>query len=260
MLANWGGYKLVLLLVMVFLLLLLFLGKQFIVETRTGPSLADVSMRDLLLRMATDAAVVRAALLVAGLNAIVFSFYAAGPFMVGHLPGLGFGWIGLCVAVVGSLGAALNRRLPASFGAYQRVRYGLTIVLGGCIVQLLVVLTTGRAGVLWAISASPVFVGFGLALPNVLGPALEGYKDCLGRAGALFGCAYYSLIGAALACTTVLPFDSPIPLAMFWMSVVAILFVAHGKKPLQAIRIAKAVTYERTVVLATESRGKRPRN
>ncbi|MBB1596475.1 hypothetical protein [Achromobacter sp. UMC46] len=43
----------------------------------------------------------RTAVLVAGLNFLVFSFYSAGPFMTGPLPGLGFGWVGLAVAVAG---------------------------------------------------------------------------------------------------------------------------------------------------------------
>ena len=50
-------------------------------------------------------------------------------------------------------------------------------------------------GWLWAATALPLFAGYGLAIPNLLGPALRRYGHCLGRAGALFGLAYYSLLG-----------------------------------------------------------------
>lgn len=62
----------------------------------------------------------------------------------------------------------------------------------------------------------PIFIGFGVAIPNLLGPALHAYDDCRGRAGALFGLAYYLLIGLGLGASTLLPFDRPWPLAAYW--------------------------------------------
>ncbi len=41
-------------------------------------------------------------------------------------------------------------------------------------------------------------LGFGLAIPNILGAALASYGDRLGTAGALFGLMYYLMIGAGL--------------------------------------------------------------
>ncbi|MCF3996853.1 MFS transporter, partial [Pseudomonas aeruginosa] len=75
-------------------------------------------------RVLADRPLQTRALLVAVLNVLVFSFYAAGPFMVGDLPGLGFGWIGLAIALAGSLGALLNRRLPRTWNSARRVRLG----------------------------------------------------------------------------------------------------------------------------------------
>ena len=43
-----------------------------------------------------------------------------------------------------------------------------------------------------------VVLGFGLAIPNILGSALAAYSDRLGSAGAGFGLFYYLLIGAGL--------------------------------------------------------------
>ncbi|EML2439322.1 MFS transporter, partial [Pseudomonas aeruginosa] len=78
-------------------------------------------------RVLADRPLQTRALLVAVLNVLVFSFYAAGPFMVGDLPGLGFGWIGLAIALAGSLGALLNRRLPHTWNSARRVRLGLAL-------------------------------------------------------------------------------------------------------------------------------------
>ncbi len=78
-------------------------------------------------RVLADRPLQTRALLVAVLNVLVFSFYAAGPFMVGDLPGLGFGWIGLAIAIAGSLGALLNRRLPRTWNSARRVRLGLAL-------------------------------------------------------------------------------------------------------------------------------------
>ncbi len=73
-----------------------------------------------------------------------------------------------------------------------------------------------------------------MAIPNLLGPALHAYDDCRGRAGALFGLAYYLLIGLGLGASTLLPFDRPWPLAAYWslLGLVALLLAqaAAGMK------------------------------
>ena len=63
--------------------------------------------------------------------------------------------------------------------------------------------------------------------PNLLGPALRRYGDCLGRAGALFSLGYYSLLGLLLAATSWLPFGSPVPLALAWAGVTLALAGLH---------------------------------
>ena len=167
-------------------------------------------------RVLADRPLQTRALLVAVLNVLVFSFYAAGPFMVGDLPGLGFGWIGLAIAIAGSLGALLNRRLPRTWNSARRVRLGLALAAAGATAQTLLAAGGYAEGLYWALPALPIFIGFGVAIPNLLGPALHAYDDCRGRAGALFGLAYYLLIGLGLGASTLLPFDRPWPLAAYW--------------------------------------------
>lgn len=227
-LSDWQGYRAILGLAAAIIAILVLLAARFLHETRQGPVQMQ-STGGLALRMLADSELMRRAVLVAGLNALLFSFYAVGPFMVGNLPALGFGWVGLGVAIAGSLGAALNRRLPQSITAARRVRYGLVCVLAGVLLQLGVVRTIEHYGVLWAIAALPLFVGFGLAIPNILGPALRNYGDCLGRAGALFGVTYYAMVGGLLALTSALPLDAPLALCGFWLAITAMLFAAHGQ-------------------------------
>ncbi|GAB1839402.1 multidrug effflux MFS transporter [Achromobacter xylosoxidans] len=197
-------------------------------ETRPAPTGA-VPLTALARRMLADGALRLAVQRVAGLNLLVFSFYAAGPFMTGSLPGLGFGWVGLGVALAGSLGAACNRRLPATAGAAIRVRHGLRCVALGAAAQALAMAWRPQPGWLWAAAALPVFIGYGLAIPNLLGPALRRYGHCLGRAGALFGLAYYSLLGLGLAATSWLPFDTPLPLSAAWLAVAWWLLAARER-------------------------------
>ncbi|MFY1897377.1 MFS transporter [Achromobacter xylosoxidans] len=197
-------------------------------ETRPAPTGA-VPLTALARRMLADGALRLAVQRVAGLNLLVFSFYAAGPFMTGSLPGLGFGWVGLGVALAGSLGAACNRRLPATAGAAIRVRHGLRCVALGAVAQALAMAWRPQPGWLWAAAALPVFIGYGLAIPNLLGPALRRYGHCLGRAGALFGLAYYSLLGLGLAATSWLPFDTPLPLSAAWLAVALWLLAARER-------------------------------
>ena len=92
--------------------LLLAAGWAQVGETRTAPAARQPMLR-LARRMLRDPELLCTAMLVAGLNLLAFSFYAAGPFMTGPLPWLGFGWIGMAVALAGTLGALWNRRLPA---------------------------------------------------------------------------------------------------------------------------------------------------
>lgn len=237
-LSDWHGYQAVLWLITAAIAMLCLAATRHLRETR-GACVQAISTRKLAWRMLADSQLMRSALLVAGLNALVFSFYAAGPFLVGDLPILGFGWIGLAVALAGSLGAALNRHLDEGIGHDRRVCLGLSGVLAGVLMQIVLVLITERAGVLWALAALPIFIGFGLAIPNILGPALRSYAHCLGRAGALFGVAYYALLGAMLAVTSALPLDSPLALDGFWLVVAVLMFVAHNDTGTEADRPAR---------------------
>lgn len=223
------GYAGVLVIIALAIAGLLFSAARLWPETRPAETSAQ-PLTALGRQMLADADLRLAVLRVAGLNLLVFSFYAAGPFMTGALPGLGFGWVGLGVALAGSLGAALNRWLPATLDADRRVRHGLRCVAAGVAAQAAAVFWQPAPGWLWAALALPIFVGYGMAIPNLLGPALRRYGHCLGRAGALFGMGYYSLLGLGLAATAWLPLETPRPLSVAWIAVALLLWLVRERR------------------------------
>lgn len=147
-------------------------------------------------RLLRDRQVWRATGLVALFNISLFSYYSQAPFLFQTL-GFGPGAFGLTggVLALGSLaGAQLNHLLMKrnlSAKALLNLASGIGLV--------------GSLGVwglmhnLWFLA--PMFlvmVAFSMAIPVVLGTALSAYADCRGTAGALFGFAYYLLIGIGL--------------------------------------------------------------
>lgn len=147
-------------------------------------------------QMLGDPGIWRSALLVALFNIALLSYYSLGPFLFREL-GQGvqwFGYSGALLALGAGLGAWLNRRLLARGWSARRllVVAALSVLLGAGGVQAL-------QHSLWLVL--PMFgvvLGFGLAIPNILGSALAAYGDRLGSAGAWFGLLYYLLIGAGL--------------------------------------------------------------
>jgi MFS family permease len=164
-------------------------------ETRpqqvTTPALFET-----LWRMLGDRDIWRSTLLVALFNIALFSYYSLGPFVFQRL-GLSaqwFGYSGVILALGSGLGAWLNQRL---------LRRGVS---GPQLIQLAAALVWVGASGVWLLEESLGFVlpmllvvlGFGMAIPNILGSALASYGDRLGTAGALFGLLYYLLIGGGL--------------------------------------------------------------
>ncbi|WP_053185931.1 MFS transporter [Pseudomonas thivervalensis] len=147
-------------------------------------------------RMLKDPAIWRSSFLVAAFNVALFSYYNLAPFQFKRL-GLStelFGYSGIILALGSGLGAWLNKRLLAQgFGGGQLSAVAAVVLLvGGVSVQGLL----DRSG--FVVAMLLIVLAFGMAIPNVLGAALAGYRDCLGTAGALFGLFYYLLIGGAL--------------------------------------------------------------
>jgi len=156
----------------------------------TPPLLATLS------RMLKDPTIWQSAFLVALFNVSLFSYYSLAPFMFERM-GLStrvFGYTGLIMAGGSAAGAQLNRALLwRGLAPDQLTRYGSVLTLAGGIGVFLL-----QDSWLFTLPVLLVVLGFGIAMPNVLSRALVGYQDRAGTAGALFGLAYYLMIGGGL--------------------------------------------------------------
>lgn len=176
-------------------LLLLTLTTAMLPETRPAYTLRP-RMSGLAARMIRDRSLWRNALLVSLLNAMIFSYYSLAPFLFGQLGwnSKAFGWTGLLLALASLSGSVLNQRLlAAGKGPEQLVRHACNLALVSSLIA-------------WGLQASPwilvpvtgVVLAYAVAIPNVLSQSLRHYREQAGAAGALFGLAYYLLLGLML--------------------------------------------------------------
>lgn len=211
-LAQYGGYQAVffslsMLAVVLWLVCLLRLPETM---PETMPGIMPETMPETMLEgeskpailplakvMLVDANIWRNALLVAGFNVLLFSYYLQGPFIFEQLGfnTQAFGYSGIVLALGTLAGSLLNKKL-LSLGLTQPalIRVAACLALAGAVgVNLF-------AGSLWfLLPMMLVVMGFGIGIPNILSQALVDYKAQVGSAGALFGLLYYLLIGSGLA-------------------------------------------------------------
>lgn len=174
-------------------------------ETRQPALSPAASFLTLLRKMAGDRRLLGMTLLIGLPNGIVFSFYGEAPFLLIERRGLSSGEYGtLCMlAVNGSIaGGWLLRRLSRR-GWDSRKLIGLG--LGMLTLASGLLLATAPAWsapdqpaalALFTLLGALLFAGFTLCTTACLHRALEDYQSALGRAGALFGLAYYLIVAA----------------------------------------------------------------
>jgi Bcr/CflA subfamily drug resistance transporter len=137
------------------------------------------------------------ALLVAGFNIMVFSYFSLAPFIFEQL-GLSsrqFGYSGIALALGSLLGALLNRYLlTKGVSAKNQILLGSLLALGAALA-----LSYWQHSLMMLLPCMLITLAFGLAIPNVLSQALNRYRQRLGTAGAVFGLFYYLLIGTGLS-------------------------------------------------------------
>ncbi len=163
----------------------------------TRPAIVNqTKMRTLAMRMFTDAAIWRSALLVAMFNLMLFSYYSLAPFVFHQLgySSLQFGYSGIVMAIGSIFGSLLNRKLLQRLWPVQRLKLlsGVMALLGGFGVLLL------QNSILFLLPMLLMVISFAIAIPNLLAHALKDYQLHAGSAGALFGLLYYLLLGGAL--------------------------------------------------------------
>ncbi|UTM58201.1 multidrug effflux MFS transporter [Photobacterium sp. CCB-ST2H9] len=193
---SWGGYLAVFATLSAMAALLWGLSLVFIPETQTQRA-ARPALMTLAVSMLRDPHLVRSALLVAGFNVLLFSYYLQGPFLFERL-GLNsqqFGYSGGVLALGTMLGSLLNQKAIQTGFNYARLL--MISAMLACMGSLGVLALQDSIAFLAPMLL--VVMGFGVAIPNILSQALVSYQHCTGSAGALFGLLYYLLIGLSLA-------------------------------------------------------------
>ncbi|KTC40442.1 MFS transporter [Pseudomonas sp. ABAC61] len=194
-LAQAFGYRGTLAGLLVLALILLAWSAPSLPETRP-PAQPLPPLAGTLVQMLRDRGIWRSAVLVALFNIALLSYYSLAPFLFRDLEQgeRWFGYSGALLALASGCGAWCNRHLLGRgwHSGQLLVLAALAVLVGG-----LGVLALQHS--LWLVlPMGAVVLGFGLAIPNILGSALAAYSDRLGSAGALFGLFYYLLIGIGL--------------------------------------------------------------
>jgi MFS family permease len=200
-LASAWGYVGVFVGVMVLAFVLWSVSMVRLPETRPEV-VQSVSMGRITHKMIRDGALWRSASLVALFNLTLFGYYGLAPFLFSHL-GLSsedFGYSGIALALGSLLGSMLNKRLLArGWSAPALVKLASGAALIGSVGVFLTQSQLWLGSPLFLLPMMLVVMSFGVAIPNILAHALAGYKTVAGTAGALFGLAYYLMLGGLLA-------------------------------------------------------------
>ncbi|MCG9754508.1 multidrug effflux MFS transporter [Shewanella insulae] len=196
LLASLGGYPTVFFTLSLMAVLLYAVCLLRLPETRPT-STQHVPLWALVRHLATDGNIWHNALLVAGFNVLLFSYYLQGPFVFQRL-GLStqaFGYSGIALAIGTLVGSAINKTLLQRGASQPRLlRLASLLALIGAVG---VYLSETHLGFLLPMAL--IVAAFGIAIPNILSQALVEYRDQAGAAGALFGLLYYLLIALGLA-------------------------------------------------------------
>ncbi|KRM72152.1 multidrug effflux MFS transporter [Lacticaseibacillus brantae] len=210
--------------------ILLYAGAR-LPETRPANlSVPSSSLGPLLKRLLTDRTVWVYGILIAGINGILFSYYAEAPFIfIEHfqLSPLLYGALGLVLA-----GASLGGALAVDFlvlhcSPVQVARLGLGVAL----VSSGFFLAMGVIDSLWGmiIGIFWVFLGLNVTLPIALNRALIGYEQVMGRASGLFSFGYYLLISGLTYLMSLLHTGAITQLPIFMVVVIAVMAGAYWR-------------------------------
>lgn len=155
----------------------------------------------ILRRMLGDRELLNTAALIALFNINLFAYYQLAPFHFQQMQRSlqQFGQSGVLLSLGIAAGAGLNHYLLAKGWSARRLLHLATSLSLCSAVFTLILIEMQHAG--FAIVAMFTLIGYAIAIPNLLATALKHYTDCAGRAGALLGLLYYSLLGVGLMIT-----------------------------------------------------------
>ncbi|MCG4282276.1 multidrug effflux MFS transporter [Lacticaseibacillus saniviri] len=208
--------------------ILLYAGLR-LPETRVATEYQQVNLWQLIIRLLTDQRVWAYSLVIAGINGILFSYYAEAPFIFidyFKLSPIQYGALGLVIAFASLAGAMLVNRLVLRYTAVAVAKSGLVLALicsGGLLAASL---QTSFIGMLVGIFG--VFLGLNITLPMALNLALIGYEDVMGSASGMFSFGYYLLISALTYLMSRMHDGTITRLPLYMVGVIAAMLIVYG--------------------------------
>ena len=192
-LTQLGGYQAVFSGLALLAVILLLWALYRLPETRPE-NINNIAFGHTLSLMIRDKEIYRNVILISFLNINLFSYYQLAPFYFEQLmlSQQMFGFTGLLLALGVGVGSWINRLLLAKkWQAEKLIRLATYLSLFSASAVYLL-----NHSVVFVIPVIGIVIGYGIAIPNILAHALNGYSDKKGTAGAILGLFYY--IGLAL--------------------------------------------------------------
>lgn len=186
-------------------------------------------------RMLHDREILMNGVLIGGVNGILFGYFAEAGFYFKDMLQVSstfFVMMSFYAFIPLVCGSIVSRILQEyHFQAASIVRTGIVIIMASALpfyaaAQLLA--PEAHTALLWLSIAgvAGILLGIRLVIPNVLGHALENYKDFAGTAASLFGFYYYVLIALFTGLMAVLHNGTVVRMPLFFALVGSCLVLA----------------------------------
>lgn len=194
LLTSFGNYQSVFIALIGMSVILFIVTLQFLPETINFVSKKnETAWYQVAKRMLMSPQVINFCMMIAGINGILFSYYAEAPFVFEQFFGLSaaqYGWLGMIVAIASIVGATVANFLSGKIAPNTIADFGLMIALIGAFSLLLV----ATQFIPTLIVVFVIFSGINISLPIALNRALIGFEDVMGMASGLLSFVYYLII------------------------------------------------------------------
>jgi Bcr/CflA subfamily drug resistance transporter len=238
LIAEIFGWRNIFIFLILFALIVTFLVGMRLPETHTHASRKPVSMVDMAMQLLSDKRVLGAALIVAGCNGILFSYFAEGPFYLIATLGLLPRHYGLSFTVIGGaaiLAGIVSKRLHNTCSSQKIMSYGLGIVafattIFSAIALINMNLLAFPSPIMIAatiVSQTICIFGTSMASVNALALALVDYKHAIGTASSLFGFFYYCLISLFTFFMAYLHNGTLLPMPLYFLALGCMMMVTN---------------------------------
>ena len=238
LIAEIFGWRNIFVFLTMFALIVTILVSVKLPETHPNASRKKVSIWNIATQLMLDKKVIGFALIVAGCNGILFSYFAEGSFYL--IKGLGlspshYGLSFTVIAVATMLGGIVSKRLQNKHSSKEIMGYGLLIIafattIFSCVATINHNLFALHSHIMIAITIlSQMGCAFGIcmATSNALALALADYKHAIGTASSLFGFFYYCLISLFTLFMGLLHDGTLLPMPLYFLSLSCFMMIVN---------------------------------